>query len=218
MPTRRHSASHAHKASSSPVHEGASLGTLRSLAIFGAELLSNPRPMGAMTPSSRFLARRVASCLPEQPEGYVVELGAGTGVITSALLKRGISPKRLIVVERSEKMAHLLSKRFPDLHVEAGDAVELGALLSRLLNGERVSHIVSSLPLRSLEPDTAARITREVGHALRWGGHFIQYTYDLRPRVHHRSLKDFHREKTSVVWINLPPARVDVFHFKKTGA
>jgi len=55
------------------------LEAVTSLVTFGSELLNIPRPIGSAVPSSRFLARRMASYLPRAPRGYVIELGAGTG-------------------------------------------------------------------------------------------------------------------------------------------
>ena len=93
------------------------LEAVTSLVTFGSELLSNPRPIGSAVPSSRFLARRIAGFLPRNPRGYVIELGAGTGAITAALLGRGIPADRLIPVECSETMVRLLKRRFPHVKV-----------------------------------------------------------------------------------------------------
>jgi phosphatidylethanolamine/phosphatidyl-N-methylethanolamine N-methyltransferase len=188
------------------------LKTLVSWAVFGGELIANPGPVGAAVPSSRALARRIASCLPRRPQGYVVELVAGTGAVTSALLERGVPPNRLVSVERSEAMVRLLKRHFPTLTILAGDAAHLGSLLSEHFKKDKahVSYVVSSLPLRSLPASAVADITREVKHVLRDGGRLIQYTYDLRSETH-RALSDFKRVGTSLVWMNIPPARVDVF-------
>jgi phospholipid N-methyltransferase len=183
---------------------------LAELAVFGGELLNNPGPVGAAVPSSPALARRMAGFLPHQPAGYVIELGAGTGAITTALLERGLPPTRLIPIERSPALARHLRRRFPELNVLAGDAAKLRHLIASHLNGLPVSHIVSSLPLRSLPKTTVVRILREIRHLLAPDSRFIQYTYDLRPRTH-RAMRGFVRCGSSVVWLNFPPARVDVF-------
>jgi phosphatidylethanolamine/phosphatidyl-N-methylethanolamine N-methyltransferase len=188
------------------------LEAVTSLVTFGTELLNNPRPMGSAVPSSRFLARRVAGFLPRSPRGYVVELGAGTGAITAALLGRGIPPERIIPVERSEAMVKLLKRRFPFLKIALGDAAELRFLLRSFLGKENieVNYVVSSLPLRSLPPEVVTNIMREVQLVLHKDGKLLQYTYDLR-KTPHPSLSNFKRRHTTVVWANLPPARVDVF-------
>jgi len=188
------------------------LKAIASLAVFGGELIANPRPVGAAVPSSRSLAKRMADLLPLDPPGYVVELGAGTGAITEALLERGISPDRIIPIEISAGMTRHLRHRFPGLNVLQGNAARLSGLLRKHLDfdKETVSHIVSSLPLRSLAPEDVTRIMREVKRVLAKDGCLIQYTYDLR-RGMHPALAGFARVTTSVVWFNLPPARVDVF-------
>jgi phosphatidylethanolamine/phosphatidyl-N-methylethanolamine N-methyltransferase len=188
------------------------LEAVTSFLTFGGELLNNPGPVGSAVPSSRFLARRIAGFLPRSPKGYVVELGAGTGAITAALLNHGIPGNRLISVERSETMVKLLQRRFPSVNVALGDAAELRALLETYLTGDsrEVSYVVSSLPLRSLPEAVVRSIMAEIGHVLHKDGRLVQYTYDLR-RTPHRSLSGFKRCHTTVVWANFPPARLDVF-------
>jgi phosphatidylethanolamine/phosphatidyl-N-methylethanolamine N-methyltransferase len=188
------------------------LEAVTSLVTFGSELLSNPRPMGSAVPSSRFLARRIAGFIPRSPRGYVVELGAGTGAITAALLARGIPPERILSVERSETMVKLLKRRFPYLNIALGDAAELRSLLRAWLGEDRieVGYVVSSLPLRSLPEKVVTSIIHEVQHVLRKDGKLLQYTYDLRKKPH-PALSGFKRRHTTVVWANFPPARLDVF-------
>src|SRR5580700_97222 len=156
-----------------------SLDAVTSLVTFGTELLNNPRPVGSAVPSSRFLARRIASFLPQSPKGYVVELGAGTGAITAALLKRGIPADRILPIERSETMVKLLKRRFPSLNIALGDATELRSLLKKWLpkNAPEVSYVVSSLPLRSLPEAVVTSILREIYHVLPRHGRLLQYTY-----------------------------------------
>jgi phosphatidylethanolamine/phosphatidyl-N-methylethanolamine N-methyltransferase len=195
------------------------LEAVTSLVTFGSELLNNPRPIGSAVPSSRFLARRMASCVPRAPRGYVIELGAGTGAITAALLKRGIPPEQIISVERSETLVRLLKRRFPSLQIALGDASELRALLRTFLAKEHVevSHVVSSLPLRSLPKQVVTNIIREIYAALPKEGRLIQYTYSLS-KSSHPSLSGFKRIRTTVVWANVPPARLDVFQKNGTSS
>lgn len=183
---------------------------LSSLIIFGAEILRPGARVGAALPSSPILARRVANFLPSRPSGYVVELGAGTGAITEALLTRGIAARRLFAVERSIVMSKHLRKKFPRLNVLTGDAAELGELLPRKVNPDHISYIVSGLPLRRLDEDVTRAIMGEVRLLLPENGRFIQITYDLR-RKRNANIKGFELCESALVWRNLPPARVDVF-------
>jgi len=188
------------------------LKSLVSIAVFSGEFLANPKPMGSLIPSSRALSRRMAEFVPVNPEGYVVELGAGTGVITSALVERGIPTDRFIAVDCSASMVRLLRKRHPDLKILIGDAARLRSLLAGQIDLEcqSVSHIVSGLPLRSLPKLTVGRIAREIKRVLKPGGRFIQFTYDLRKQAH-PALGQFQHVGSSMVWVNFPPARVNVY-------
>ena len=174
-------------------------------AIFLRELMSNPREMGAVWPSSRQLARHIAAAVPCNTSGKIVELGGGTGAVTEALLARGIPPDRLVVIERAPTLVAVLRARFPRVQIVEGDAM----YLTELLQGEAITVVVSGLPLRSLPPRVVATIIREVSEILAPGGLFIQFTYHLLPQ---RTLSQrFSAVSSHLVLGNLPPARVWAF-------
>lgn len=179
-----------------------------SLALFTREIWANPRAMGAACPSAPALASSMAVRVPLEREGLVIELGGGTGAVTAALLERGVPSWKLVVVERSSKLAHHLRQRFGHLRVIQGDAAQLGHLLG--YPRPRLNSIVSSLPLRSLHPATTRAIAHQFETLLEPGGLLVQFTYDLRgTRI--RLLPGFRRLSSKIVWSNLPPARVEVF-------
>lgn len=184
---------------------------LKSIALFGRELLANPGATGALCPSSPRLGRRMASFIPKNHKGLVVELGAGTGAVTRELLARGIPPKKLIPIEMSEKLASHLQHRFPDLKVIRGNAADLQNLIKASAKeaSGNVGFVVSSLPFRSLPDDLCQKIARQIEQTL-GGGRFIQFTYDLRSRnfIH---FQRFTHLRAAIVWANIPPARVDLF-------
>ena len=177
------------------------------LLLFTREIIANPKKIGAAFPSSKHLARSMAREIPKGTAGYVVELGAGTGVVTWALLEQGIDAKKIRVIERSPSLAEFLLRRFPALNIIQGDADNLAELLGE--KADQVSVIVSSLPLRSLPAEKIKKITQQIDKTLPKGGRFIQFTYNLRKKqVMNHHLK---RVKTKYVWRNIPPARIDVF-------
>jgi phosphatidylethanolamine/phosphatidyl-N-methylethanolamine N-methyltransferase len=61
--------------------------------------LEKPLDIGAVSPSSRVLARAMARYVDPAKQGPVIELGPGTGPVTEALVERGIDPSRLVLVE-----------------------------------------------------------------------------------------------------------------------
>lgn len=185
---------------------------LFSLGAFVRELMMNPRAVGAAFPSSRTLARAMARCVPNCMDGIVVELGAGTGAITAALLERRIPLNRVVVIERSSKLVRLLKKRFPDLCIINGDAQFLDQLLDQHFGKAThpVDVLVSSLPLRSLPKSVVQAIEVQLEQVLSKNGRFIQFTYDLRSD-HSGPFRSFTKCGSKIVWRNFPPARVDVF-------
>ncbi|MES2142376.1 MAG: methyltransferase domain-containing protein [Pseudomonadota bacterium] len=180
---------------------------MTGLALFVREAITHPSAMGAIFPSSKRLANALARQICTIKSGPIIELGAGTGAITAALLQK-IPEHELIVIERSAKLAEHLNQRFPNISVIQGDAGHLHQLLDNI--STPIQAIVSSLPLRSLSLDSIEKIGREVNQVLQKDGLFIQYTYSLwgKPLAPSPYLKLIHHQW---VWRNLPPARIDVF-------
>lgn len=175
---------------------------------FARETLARPRTIGAVCPSSRYLARAMAGELDDIDTGLVLELGAGTGNITHALLEQGVDPTRLIAIERSPMLVAHLRSRFPAIRVIEGDATQLVELLGSDADGVRA--VVSALPLRSLPRTVAQQIVQQIQQLLPEHGVLVQFTYDLRtPSVWHA--RTLTKKRTRVVWKNIPPARVDTF-------
>lgn len=179
-----------------------------SLVLFTREIWANPRAMGAVFPSTPSLASRMAARVPLDREGLVVELGGGTGAVTTALLKHGVPPWKLVVVERSPTLANHLRQRFPQLQIIQGDAAQLSHLFEQ--PSPPINSIVSSLPLRSLHPTVTRAISHQFETLLESGGLLIQFTYNLRG-TRARLLPRFRQVSSKIVWGNLPPARVEVF-------
>lgn len=173
-------------------------------AVFFRRWLAAPLHIGAIMPSSRYLARAVARQIDLNSSLPVIELGGGTGSVTRALLETGLRPSRLIVVEYDRHLCALLRRRFPQLRIVHGDAGRLTQLLAPL-GIHAASSVVSSLPLRTLPKPVRDRIVRESLQLLGSSGRFVQYTYgpgsplagfDICGRVADR------------IWLNLPPAAV----------
>jgi len=182
------------------------LGPEREAALFLSRWIKAPHLIGALAPSSRGLAQAMARQIDPKDEGAVVELGGGTGSITRALLERGLSPDRLVVVERDRTLAALLRTRFPGVRVLHGDAADLVALL-RPLAIERAASVVSSLPLLSLPKWMRRRIVEESFALLGQNGTFVQYTYGVASPV---AAPEFGLigEVAQRIWRNFPPAVV----------
>ena len=171
-------------------------------------LIKNPRATGAILPSSNRLAKEMASHVSLKKDELIVELGAGTGVVTGALIAAGIHPSKIIAIECSPILAKKLCERYPGVQVIEGDAAELLSLLGN--KSAQVKTVISGLPLRSLSKVTAQTILHQISNLLISGGKYIQFTYQYKQNLFFSPIC-FKRKSSKMIWRNMPPARVDVF-------
>ena len=139
----------------------------------------------------------------------VIELGPGTGAITSALLHRGVDQKRLVLIEYNSGFCALLRDRYPQAKVVHGDAYTLRDTLWNVLSAP-ASAVVSGLPLVTKPMSTRLKLIRDAFAALAPGAPFVQFTYSVAPPIP-KSLPGVSTEASERIWMNLPPARVWVY-------
>lgn len=138
--------------------------------------LSHPYRTGAVVPSGLQLAAAMARRIDPAGNGSVVDLGAGTGPIASALLERGVAPGRIVAVETDARLCDGLARRFPQLTVIRGEASELSALLARAGVSAPVT-ILSSLPMLVMRGSLRRRTLEGIVAAMGAGGTLYQFTY-----------------------------------------
>jgi phosphatidylethanolamine/phosphatidyl-N-methylethanolamine N-methyltransferase len=183
--------------------------------LFLKRWLRRPLAMGAVVPSGRLLAEAMAettkAVLAGRP-GHVVELGAGTGEVTKALLAAGLAPERLALVERDPELARFLRGHFPGPRIIEGDAARLPRLLADH-DVAPVAAVVSSLPLLSLPAGLVQSIVGGVFEALPRGAALVQFTYGPTPPVPRAVRERLHLEGAhgKRIWRNVPPAVVWTF-------
>src|SRR5262245_29194909 len=148
--------------------------------LFWRRYLRRPLGVGAVVPSGASLARAMVETLAPGPADTIVEIGPGTGPFTQALLAAGVEPSRLILVEFDREFVLHLKRKFPGVTVIEGDAADLPRLLERQ-GHEKVSRILSGLPLRSMPAQLRAAISRAMAASLADGGRLVQFSYFLAP-------------------------------------
>ncbi len=178
-------------------------------ARFFRSFFGNPLQIGALMPSGPVLAETMARAVDPSVPGPIVELGPGTGVVTRALLNRGIEPGRLILVEFDPTFCALLGERFPGVRIVKGDAYCLAATLREHLDGLAAA-VVSSLPLLLKPEPMRATLLEEAFSLMPPDGIFVQFTYGLSAPVPCKATP-FVVEGSPRIWRNFPPARVWVY-------
>lgn len=167
-------------------------------------LIAHPKNVGAITPSSPALARAVAEQIDPEVPGPVLELGPGTGVVTEALIERGIAPERITTIEFDPDFASLLRTRFPRVRIIENDAFDLS-----LAGDAAHAGIVSGLPLLNHPIERRRALIESALARLKTGAPYVQFSYGTRPPIPAPAGATV--ERAAVVWFNLPPARVWVY-------
>ncbi|NKC32797.1 methyltransferase domain-containing protein [Roseomonas sp. BU-1] len=161
--------------------------------------------MGSIIPSSDTLCRRIAGLVARKEDEVVVELGAGTGVISRALLAAGVPAEKLVVVEIVRDMADHLRAALPGVNVICGDAFELARDLPKALHG-KVGTAICGIPLVMLPLADQQRFVSAV-ESVAPGKGFLLYTYCITSPLPYRKLALSAKRE---VWtpMNFPPASV----------
>lgn len=178
---------------------------------FGA-LLRSPKQTGAVAPTSKKLADLMASNIRVHESLPVLELGPGTGAITSGILRTGMAPDRLWAVEYSPKFCRDLRSRFPGTHIVEGNAFALEKTLGD--DAPAVFDcVISGLPLLNFELSERIKLVRSGLERVPPGRPFVQFSYGVRAPV---ELDDPDVEMTRSTWVfgNVPPARVWLYRLK----
>lgn len=167
-------------------------------------LIARPKNVAAITPSSPALARAIAAQVDPDVPGPVLELGPGTGVVTEALIERGIAPERITAIEFDPDFAKLVRARLPKVRVIEGDAFDLS-----LAGDGPFAGIVSGLPLLNHAIARRCAYIEDALARLKPGAPFVQLSYGARPPI--PAPDGVALERAALVLRNLPPARVWVY-------
>lgn len=174
--------------------------------------LGQPTVIAAPIPSSDRLARAMASQVDMASAGRIVELGGGTGVITAALLDRGIHPDRLVVVEANPELHCWLQTQFPGVCILCGNAFRLRGLLRKngLWESGTACTVVSGLPVLPQSRTMKHRLLGDCFELLGPQGTFVQFTYGPTAPIGPELLaaRSLQTRRVDFVWRNFPPASV----------
>lgn len=132
--------------------------------------------VGALIPTSIHAARRMASVINPRSGMPVLELGAGMGVITKAILERGIEPSQLVSVEYSSDFYDALTRRFAGVDFRLGNAFQLDEVLDDR-SAEQFDCVVSAVPMLSFPMERRVALLEDLLARVPPGRPVIQITY-----------------------------------------
>lgn len=179
------------------------------VAVFARNFFKNPRMLGSVIPSSRFLVEQLLRDIRWQDARVIVEYGPGVGTISEEILKRMRPDATLLVFEINDEFVEVLTSRFTDprlrvVHRSAADVVDV----LREMGLGRADYVIAGIPFSIMSENERQTVLRRTYEALRNGGALLVYQFSTRVRRDLEAI--FGRVHQLFELRNILPARV--FH------
>jgi phospholipid N-methyltransferase len=177
--------------------------------VFARNFFKNPRMLGSLIPSSRFLVKQLLRDVDWSAVRVIVEYGPGVGTISGEILKRMRPDAHLVVFEVNDDFIRLLRGRYDDprLHVVHRSAAAVAQVLAELGLG-RADCVIAGIPFSIMTEDDRRAVLRNTYEALRPGGSFLVYQFSGRVRSDLEAIFGAVRQQFEP--LNILPARL--FH------
>ena len=175
--------------------------------LFLKQFFKQKKMVGAVAPSSRFLAHKMLNHLPLSTAKVIVELGPGNGVFTKRIIKEMGENTQLIVIELNDLFYEELSSTIQDprVHIFHDSANKIGDFIKQI-GQDKADIIISSLPLANFPEDLKTDLLDSIHNSLDEKGTFVQFQYSLQSKKAIK--KRFEKTKITYTPFNLPPAFV----------
>lgn len=171
--------------------------------------LNGPKSVGTPFPTSRYTGEAMARVIRSNSGLPVLEVGPGTGVITSAILKGGTRPENLYTVEYSEYFADGLKTEFPSVNVFQGDAFDMDSALGKHKT-LMFDCVISAIPLLNFPMNLRIAYLEDMLNRIPEGRPVVQVTYGPLSPVP-MGLGSFQVRHHDFILRNIPPAQLWIY-------
>lgn len=168
--------------------------------------IDKPKAVGAIIPTSSVTARRMASVIDLKSGLPVLEIGPGTGVITKAILAKGVKPQNLYAVEYSHDFVEHLQRLYQGVNVIEGDGFDLDTTLGQHA-GLTFDCVVSGVPLLNFSVERRVAYLENLLKRIPHGRPVVQITYGPKSPIP-PGQGDYSVERFDFILRNIPPARL----------
>lgn len=173
------------------------------------QYLKDIRGVGAVAPSSKYLAKKMLADIDFTKAKLILEYGPGTGVLTKEIVKRKRSDAIVISIEFNAKFhGDLVAKIVKDdtINIVHGSAEEVRAIMKQHGVQGEVDLVVSGLPFASLPKQMSENIMTETKKVLKKNGAFVTFQYTPFKKAF--LLNYFDKLVITKEFRNIPPAYV----------
>lgn len=174
--------------------------------LFLRSFLKNPKNVGSIIPSSRFLANAMVKQANWQETTSVAELGAGTGAITRYIHINANKNTKVFLFEMDQTMRSNLQNAYPNFACLPNAATLVDAMKNEGV--DQLDYIFSGLPFFNFEDTLREVLIEQIHQVLKPGGLFIAFQYSLQMKK--KLSEKFIIEKIEFVPLNIPSAFVYV--------
>lgn len=174
---------------------------------FRKQFWKDKKMVGAMAPSSKYLAKKMMENIDFKAANVIIELGPGTGVFTDEIISQMNEQSHLLVFELNDVFYDVLHKRIndPRVHIIHDSAEHIEKHLSAY-NLEKADVVVSSLPLAVFSEELRSNVLKASYDSLHTHGKYIQFQYSLQAKKLLKKL--YPKVSISFTPFNFPPAFV----------
>lgn len=176
--------------------------------LFLKQYITKPRTVGAVLPSSKYLAGKMIESVDFNHSSCIVEYGPGTGVFTERILKKREKNTIVLIFETNAGFYKLIKEKYqdrPNCYVINDSAEYIGRYLKK--HGfDEADYIISGLPFASLPNNISSNILTQTKKYLKKHGKFITFQYTLLKKNFIK--KYFNEIQIKRELRNIPPAYV----------
>lgn len=155
-----------------------------SVFVFARNFFRNPKMLGSVIPSSRYLVSGLLRNVDWANARVIVELGPGVGTITREILKRMRPDAVLLAFEINDEFVRHLGETIDDprLRVMHRSGAEVLDALQELHLG-KADYAIAGIPFSIMTEEDRTAVLRNCHEALRDGGVMLVYQFSGRVRA-----------------------------------
>jgi phospholipid N-methyltransferase len=173
---------------------------------FITEVFKSKGTIGALSPSSSFLTKKMLAPIVFETAQCIVEFGPGTGVFTKIMLQKMRPDAVLLAFEINPTFIEELQNIKDDRLIIINDSAEKIEDYLNKYNQKSADFIVSSLPFAMIPDEVVHAILTNSDNMLSDEGKYIQFQYSLNAKKKLEAY--FSKVVIRFTFFNLPPAFV----------
>jgi len=176
--------------------------------LFILQYITKPRTVGAILPSSKYLAQKMIKNIDFASAKCIAEYGAGTGVFTHQLVQKRNPNTLLLIFEMNESFCDKLKQQFanqPNMFIINDSAAKIGEYLAKF-NQPHADYVISGIPFASIPKENAVAILNQTKKHIKKEGKFITFQYTLLKKDFIGQF--FNEIKLTREFRNIPPAYI----------